>query len=116
MPTVELPSPDDVQSAIAVRQQRADAPDEDVVTFWTSDDSGGRRSLRTRLVDADKLDERLGVRFRSAIPPEVRQRYEDQGYRFQSRQRYAPLNMDDGRVLVVPVEDLQVKPPADDYL
>lgn len=115
-PMAVLPGPDAVDAAIATRQQRVDQPDPDVVTFWTSDESGGRRSLRAKLVDADELDPRLGVRFRSAIPQEVRQQYEQQGYRFRSRQRYAPLNMDNGRVLVVPVEDLQVAPVSDDYL
>ncbi|TWT85396.1 hypothetical protein Pla123a_02030 [Posidoniimonas polymericola] len=115
-PMTALPGPEEVDAAIAHRQQRVDQPDPDVVTFWTKDESGGRRSLRAKLVDADELDSELGVRFRSAIPPEVRRQYEQHGYRFQSRQRYAPLNMDNGRVLVVPVEDLQVAPVSDDYL
>lgn len=96
--------------------QRIDRPDPDGVTFWTRDDQGERRSLRAKLVDAEEMNQRLGVEFRSAVPPQIRRQLEQRGYRLESRQRYAPLNIDNDRVLVVPVEDMQVQPVPLNYL
>lgn len=111
----EEPAPP-VEALADTPQQRPDSPNSDVVTFWAHDEQGRRSSLRTQLVDAEELDKQLGVEFRSALPADVRQRLEDRGYRFESRRRYAPLNMDDGRTLVVPVEDMQVAPMPLKYL
>ena len=46
----DIPAPDSQSPTV----QRPDQPDPDVVTFWTKDDSGERRSLRTRLVERNK--------------------------------------------------------------
>lgn len=96
--------------------QRVDRPDPDAVTFWTRDEQGQKQSLRTRLVEADEMNQRLGVEFRSAVPPELRERLKQRGYRVDTRQRFAPLNIDDGRTLVVPVEDMRVEPVPLEYL
>lgn len=114
-PAAALEAPP-AKSLAAAPAQRPDSPDPDVVTFWTNDEQGNRRSLPTRLIEADELNQRLGVEFRSAVSPEVRRQIEQRGYRLQSRQRYAPLNIDDGRLLVLPVEDMQLAPAPLKYL
>lgn len=110
----EAPSPTPQQppeqAVAAAPQQRPDAPNADAVTFWTRDERGERQSLRTRLIDADELSRRYGVRFDSATPPGLHEEFEERGLRLKTRRRFAPLNTEDGRTLVVPVEDLQVTP------
>jgi hypothetical protein len=82
----------------------------EVLTMWVSDEQGRRRSLDVPLVDAGKLDRQWGTQFRSAISDELRRQFESQGYRIQSRQRYAPVWIGKDRPLVLPVEDTQIVP------
>ncbi|MEM6329577.1 MAG: hypothetical protein AAF790_04945 [Planctomycetota bacterium] len=84
--------------------------DDEALILWVSDEQGRRQSLRAPLVDAQTLRERFGLSFRSAVPPELRQQMEGSGYQLSSRRRYAPLYLDNGRPLVVPVEDVQIVP------
>lgn len=117
-PSITAPDPvtAPIDALVQGPPQRAVQADADVVTFWTQDANGQRHTLPARLVDAEEINERLGVRFRSAVSPQVRTRLEQQGYRFESRKRYAPLGIDDGRTLIVPVEDMRLEPMPLEYL
>ena len=98
--------------------QVAAAPDPDTTreglgeatTLWVRDDTGRLRPMRVPLVDAGTLDRELGVRFRSALPAGMRRELEEQGYDVQSKRRYAPLWLENGRPLIVPVEDTKIVP------
>jgi hypothetical protein len=82
----------------------------DVFTFWVNDRDGSARQVHVPLVDAAALDRQLGVEFRSGLPAEVREQLRERGYDIQSTRRYAPLWFDNGRSLVVPVEDTRIVP------
>lgn len=82
----------------------------DALTLWARDASGQVRPLRVPLVDAAALDRRLGLEFQSGLPPEVLQQLKARGYQVESKRRYAPFLLDNGRPLVVPVEDTKIVP------
>lgn len=47
---------------------------------------------------------------RSAVPPQLRQMLERNGHRLRRSQRYVQLQMEDGRRVVVPVEEVEIVP------
>jgi hypothetical protein len=99
--TVDPPSPPSRNDAKAV---------DDAITLLVRDDTGKVRPLRVPLVDADPLDQRLGTQFQSGVPAEIRNRLQDRGYHVQSKRRYAPLMLENGRPMFLPVEDTQIMP------
>lgn len=82
----------------------------DALTMWVRNEQGRPEAFSVPLVDAETLDRQLGLQFRSGISDDVRQQLENDGYRIKSRRRYAPLWIDGGRPLVLPVEDTQIVP------
>jgi len=56
------------------------------------------------------LDRELGVSFQSAIPSGIRERLQHRGYDVQSKRRYAPLWLENGQPMIVPVEDTKIVP------
>jgi hypothetical protein len=82
----------------------------DTLTLWVHDAAGTARPVHVPLVDAGTLDRQLGVQFRPGLPENARQHLEKSGYDVQSTRRYAPLWLDNGRSLVVPVEDTRIVP------
>jgi hypothetical protein len=88
----------------------------DVMTVWARDAQGVAQPLHIPLVDADTVDKHLGVEFRSGMSPELKQKLEDRGYQVESRQRYAPLWLEQGQPLMLPVEDTRIVPAGRDIL
>jgi hypothetical protein len=86
------------------------ADDRDALTLWVRDDAGTPRSIRVPLMDAGTLDRELGVEFRSGLPSHVRAQLHDGGYQVQSKRRYAPLWLENGQRMVLPVEDTKIVP------
>jgi hypothetical protein len=82
----------------------------DAVTLWVRDEAGNARQLRVPLVDATAMDQHLGLEFQSGLPADVRSQLEQRGYQVESKRRYAPLVLEGGRPLVVPVEDTKIVP------
>lgn len=83
---------------------------EDVVVLWVRDEMGRSQSLRVPLVDAAAVDRRLGMQFQSGVSADVREQLLERGYQVESNRRYAPLWLEDGRPLVLPVEDTKIIP------
>ena len=83
---------------------------DDALTLWARDDTGQPRSLRVPLVDAGALDRQFGVAFQSGVPDDVRAQLNSRGYNVESKRRYAPLWLDNGRPMIVPVEDTKIVP------
>lgn len=90
----------------SVEQSNAD----DSLTFWVRDEIGQPRSLRVPLLDAGTLDPELGVEFQTGLPADMRAQLRDRGYDVQSKRRYAPLWLEDGRRMIFPVEDTKIVP------
>jgi hypothetical protein len=82
----------------------------DALNLWVRDDAGQLRRVRVPLVDAGALDPNLGVQFQTGVPDDIRNRLQDHGYTVQSKHRYAPLWLDNGRQMIVPVEDTKIVP------
>jgi hypothetical protein len=82
----------------------------DALTFWARDDAGSPQRVHVPLVDAGTVDRQLGVEFRSAMPDAFREHLRNNGYDVHSTRRYAPLHLDSGGSLVVPVEDTRIVP------
>jgi hypothetical protein len=83
---------------------------DDALTLWVRDDAGQTRPLRVPLVDAGTLDRQLGMEFQSALPAPVRERLKQRGFDVHSKRRYAPLWLENGRPMIVPVEDTKIVP------
>jgi hypothetical protein len=47
---------------------------------------------------------------------ELKQQLEDRGYQVESRRRYAPLWLEQGQPLMLPVEDTRIVPVGRDIL
>lgn len=83
---------------------------DDAMTLWVRDETGGMRPMRVPLVDAGALDRELGMEFQSAVPVGMRERLQQRGYDVQSKRRYAPLWLENGRPMILPVEDTKIVP------
>jgi len=66
--------------------------------------------VQVPLVDAGTLDQQLGMKFQSALPDDVRDQLQNRGYNVQSKRQYAPLWLENGRPMIVPVEDTKIVP------
>jgi hypothetical protein len=82
----------------------------DAINLWVRDDGGKLQRVRVPLVDANSLDHQYGTIFQTGVPDDVRNRLKDQGLAVQSKRQYAPMWLDNGRPMVVPVEDTKIVP------
>lgn len=82
----------------------------DALNLWVRDDGGQMRRVRVPLVDAAALEQQLGLQFQTGFPDELRNRLKSQGYTVQSKRQYAPLWLDNGQPMIVPVEDTRIVP------
>ncbi len=83
---------------------------DNAVTLFVNDASGRKQAVRVPLVDADTLDKQFGVRFQTGVPDEIRSQLKDNGYAVKSKRQYAPLWLENGRPLILPVEDTNIVP------
>jgi hypothetical protein len=82
----------------------------DALNLWVRDDAGQMRRVRVPLVDASALDHELGLQFQTGVPDDVRDHLQNRGYTVQSKRQYAPMWLDNGRPMIVPVEDTKIVP------
>ena len=82
----------------------------DALNLWVNDDAGNLRRVRVPLVNASDLDPNLGVQFETGVPDDVRNRLKNEGFAVQSKRKFAPMWLDNGRQMVVPVEDTKIVP------
>jgi hypothetical protein len=101
------PADDDARAAGPANEPR---PARDAITLLVRDEGGAMRPVRVPLVDAQALDRELGLEFRSGITEAMRDRFQRSGYDLRSTRRYAPLWLENGQPLVVPVEDTRIVP------
>jgi hypothetical protein len=87
---------------------------DDALTLWVRDEHGQARPVQVPLVDAGALDQQLGLQFQSGVPADVRSHLQDRGFDVQSKRRYAPLWLENGRPMIVPVEDTKIVPVSRD--
>jgi hypothetical protein len=88
----------------------------DAVTFFVKDNSGRKQPVRVPLVDADSLDKEFGMQFQTGMPDDVRNQLKDNGYAVKSKRQYAPIWLENGRPMVLPVEDTNIVPVSNNAL
>jgi hypothetical protein len=88
---------------------------DNAVTFFVKDDGGRKQPVRVPLVDADTLDKEFGMRFQTGMPDDVRNQLKDSGYAVKSKRQYAPLWLENGRPMILPVEDTKIVPVSNVY-
>jgi hypothetical protein len=98
------------QIASEIPDSAPSKPTDDAITFFVRDETGRQRPVRIPLMDAELLDREHGMEFQTGVPVEVRNRLQDRGYQVQSRRRYAPLMLENGHRMFVPVEDTKIVP------
>jgi hypothetical protein len=99
-----------VSEAVPAPSSPRAAKSDEVVTFLVRDDQGQVQPLRVPLVDAAALDRQFGVEFRPGLSDAVRNQLRERGYNVESKRRYAPLWLENGRSMIVPVEDTRIVP------
>src|SRR5262245_48775313 len=113
------PNPGDELAAVtSVPPDRAHAPTnsppastaDEALTLWVRNEQGQAQSLRVPLVDAAALDRQFGVAFQPGLSDAARNHLRERGFDVQSKQRYAPLWLENGRPMIVPVEDTRIVP------
>jgi hypothetical protein len=82
----------------------------DAVTLFVKDEGGRMQPVRVPLVDANTLDKELGVQFQTGVPEDVRKQLKTNGYAVQTKRQYAPLWLENGRPMILPVEDTKIVP------
>jgi hypothetical protein len=82
----------------------------DAVTLFVKDEGGRMQPVRVPLVDANTLDKELGVQFQTGVPDDVRKELKSNGYAVQTKRQYAPLWLENGRPMILPVEDTKIVP------
>ncbi len=88
----------------------------DALTLYVRDNTGHMNPVNVPLVDAGTLDRELGVQFKTGLPDSLRTELQDHGYTVQSKRRYAPLWLENGRPMIVPVEDTKIQPVRNESL
>ena len=82
----------------------------DALNLWVRDDAGQLQQVRVPLVDASTLGNEYGLEVQTGVPDDVRNRLQNHGYTVQSKRQYAPMWLDNGRQMIVPVEDTKIVP------
>ena len=88
----------------------------DALTLFVKDDNGRMQPVRVPLVDASTLDKELGVRFQTGVPDDFRDQLKNNGYAVQSKRQYAPLWLENGRPMILPVEDTNITPVSNNIV
>ena len=113
-PQIATPTPFNPNQLAATGPEQIGSPQrktpDDALTLWVRDSAGRATPLRVPLVDASAMDRQLGLQFQPALPPGMRDQLEQDGYHVESKRRYAPFWLENGRPLVVPVEDTRIVP------
>ncbi|MBN1854297.1 MAG: hypothetical protein JW829_16325 [Pirellulales bacterium] len=75
-------------------------------------DGEGQRNLQlpVTLIKEPDLDSRIPRQFSTSVPEPLRRRLEKSGYHVQTQRRYAPIPLQDGQRMYVPVEDTRIMP------
>jgi hypothetical protein len=100
---VALESPD---AALGGRTQR---PLDNVRLVWDGP-PGQSQSIELPVVEGKSLDENWLHSDSSAFPPEILRALEKMGHRVEQRRELVPFEMQDGRRLIVPVDQVEVQP------
>lgn len=80
-----------------------------LVTLKVPNAAGGAREVRVPAFERSALDEQWLSNLPS-IPPEILQRLHQTGHNVQRSRELMPVSLEDGRQLIVPVEQVEIRP------
>ena len=101
-------------AAVQTVSTQAEAPRELANSPWqmvnvsVPNGQQGNRSIRVPAIPRDRLDENWVRSMPQAMPPEVLQALERMGHRVTESRHLVPVPLEDGRRLVVPVDQVDV--------
>lgn len=84
-------------------------PDNVMLVVDPGDGSNGQ-PIEVPVIDWSPEHERMLTEPSISIPPEVQRMLRGLGHEFQSRRQVVPLRLEDGRQILVPVEQLEITP------
>lgn len=103
-------TPADPNDRVLVRDARVFLPGQyQTVTISDKQPDGTMRSIQLPAVVQNNIDETRLRETPSAIPPELVQAFQKAGHNVHQSRRLVPFRMKDGRRLVVPVDQLDVR-------
>ena len=103
-----LSSPDAARGVRAVPAAQT-ADDWETVTLAADKSSDGQpETFRVRAQRRDALDQEMLENIPDAISPELQQAFEQSGHRVVQQREIVPVQMKDGRRLVVPVDHIEI--------
>jgi hypothetical protein len=89
-----------------------DSPDEAPwQTLTLTDSADPQNDIQLRVVEADDDDQKWLANRQSSVPVELLQQFEQAGLEVKHQQRLLPIELSDGRRLIVPIEQVDVHYP-----
>ncbi len=86
-------------------------PPYDMITLVVGGEDGQQERLYpTPLLTEDQIDPQLRWSGEGAMPWSVRQKLEEMGHQVQIHRRYAPFELQDGRIGVLPIDNVKITP------
>jgi hypothetical protein len=80
----------------------------ELVPIVADSPNGRRETVNIPAVHRDSLDERMLAEIPDVIPPEIRRSLEQAGHQIEEHRQVVPVQMNDGRRLMVPVNNVQI--------
>jgi hypothetical protein len=103
-----LPEPESPESGYQPPAAASDAPPQ-YVTIPVSRPDGSEESVRLPVVQRDTVDEAWLAGLPTAVPDELVQAFRDTGHEVRQQRRLLPLRMRDGRSVVVPYDQVEIR-------
>lgn len=85
-------------------------PAHEVALIFEDPDGGAPRRVVAPLLPAEMVDERLQWHGEGALSSEIVRMFRQAGHDIQTTRRYAPIQLEDGRRMVVPIDDVKITP------
>ena len=103
-----LPATTSIVNSEAAEGRKGSPDSWQMVSFPVSNGSNEAKTIRLPAIERDTIDEEWLDNLPQGMPPDVVRAIEDSGHRIRSQRRLLPLRMDDGRRLVVPVDQVEL--------
>jgi hypothetical protein len=108
-----LPLAAKADSSGSLRHQALRPPGDEIGNLRLVMDGAGDGSPQAGKIPVYEIDssvEQYLERDRPALPPELVQMLEQRGHDVQRQQQYIPVQLDDGRQIIVPIDGYQITP------
>ena len=100
--------PDRQQTMVADASPEPEAPAGKVWMVELADAEGDSEPIRVPAVERDRINDEWLQSFPAAIPPEIVDVWRRHGHRVRQRRQLLPFRLQDGRQLIVPVDEVDI--------